>query len=275
MRYGQDFVVGGPAHWAALGMISAICLAVAGAGLRVQRWEERDRRRFEAALASGLVLIWCMLQGRYLLPDRLRWDWSLPLQICNVVALLAPLAVWNRSAYARAILYHVGLGICPVALVLPVLHAGFARPDYWIFWSYHGGIIVAAVYDRVARHYRPTWRDWQRTAATILIFSPTVLAVDLLVKGDYAFLGNNPHPSAFARAFGPWPWRDLRIVMSALCTTALVGGLGRCSIRSAISRFAMKLASAVMPNSPGSADPRPDSRARVQTPDVELLRGAA
>src|SRR5271170_5819106 len=165
---------------------------------------ERILRGALAALAVG-----------YWLAYNIWWNWhgidlrdGLPLQICDINGLIAPLALLTGWRWARATLYFWTAALTLQAFIQPALTAGPASPIFWAFWIAHTIIAASAVYDIAVLGFRPSWRDLGRAVAASAVYVALVVPLDVWLGANYDFLGNPADPSEvplFVAALGPWP----------------------------------------------------------------------
>ena len=143
-----------------------------------------------------------------------------PLQLCHWNAVAAALLLLTRWEALRPIVYFWGFALSTQALITPSLTEGPAIYPFWFFWSTHGIIVGAALYDVFARGYRPTLRDYCIACAAAALYVAIVLPLDLAFDWNYGFVGRSkPEVRSIVDALGPWPGRLAIIV--ALVATAM------------------------------------------------------
>jgi len=145
---------------------------------------------------------------------------GLPLQICDVNGVIAPLVLLTQQRWLRATLYYWAFALSTQAFIQPALQVGPANPIFTWFWAQHTIILAYAVYDLVVLHFRPQWRDLMRCTAVSAVYLAVVVPLNLLLGSDYGFLGNWPAQDIppFVAALGPWPARAVILVL--LCFAA-------------------------------------------------------
>jgi hypothetical protein len=138
-------------HALAVAVCALLIAAPALVGRRLLKNGEPALRR---ALAALVVCYW--------LADSIWWNWNgldllngLPLQLCDVNGLIAPLALVTGWRWARAALYFWTAALTVQAFIQPALTAGPASLVFWSFWTAHTIIAACAVYDVVVRGFRP------------------------------------------------------------------------------------------------------------------------
>jgi hypothetical integral membrane protein (TIGR02206 family) len=201
----------------------AVCaVLIAAPALVGRKLDKGGERALGGTLAALAVCYW--------LAYNIWWNWhgvdlrtGLPLQLCDINGLLAPLALVSGWRWARATLYFWTAALTLQAFIQPALTAGPASPVFWAFWTAHSLIAACAVYDVVVRGLRPDWSDLRRamvvSAGYVVILAP----LNHLLGSDYGFIGN-PAPDVkvppFVLMLGPWPARA--IVLLALAVLGFV-----------------------------------------------------
>ncbi|NVO16431.1 MAG: TIGR02206 family membrane protein [Rhodoplanes sp.] len=145
------------------------------------------------------------------------WNWSgidivagLPLHICDVGGLIAPLALLSQKRWLRATLYFWAFALTTQAFIQPTLAQGPASLLFWCFWTAHTIIFGYAVYDIAVLGFRPDWSDFRRAAGFTLGYVGLVFAVNVVLGSNYAYVGNPADTSLippFVALLGPWPAR--------------------------------------------------------------------
>jgi hypothetical integral membrane protein (TIGR02206 family) len=93
-------------------------------------------------------------------------------------------------------------------LFTPDLLDGPARIGFWLFWANHFAVVGAALYDVIARGYRPTWRDFAIAVRLGLAYVAIVLPLDVALGLNYGYLGRSrAGQPTLVDVLGPWPWR--------------------------------------------------------------------
>jgi hypothetical integral membrane protein (TIGR02206 family) len=205
------FVPYGGLHALALVICAVAIAAPTGIASLLDRKAEIILRGALAALAVA-----------YWLAYTIWWNWhgldprtGLPLQLCDVNGLLAPLALLTGWRAARATLYFWTAALTVQAFIQPALTAGPASLVFWAFWTAHSLIAACAVYDIVVLGYRPCWPDLGRAVLASAAYVALVVPINAWLGSNYGFLGN---PAAvdeippFIHALGPWPQRAIVLV---------------------------------------------------------------
>ena len=204
-------------HLATVLFFAALWLALVVIGRRVAGGPLAARWR--GCLCAWMALAWLAANGGQLLPSVYVASENLPLQICDIAGILAPLALWRRSRLLLGVLYFWGLGFRVQAIATPDLHHGPASIAFWMFWIPHANITGAAVYALVVEGFRPRWRECAQAYALALLYLALILPFDLLTGFNYGYVGpvTLPQPTLLD-LLGPWPWR-----IGAMMAAALAG----------------------------------------------------
>lgn len=192
--------------WSAAAVVVSVLLgrnwvAQGGAGL--------VKERTLAAAWAGFVVcvnLWSIVYWH--LPGEFDIKVSLPIQLCDIACLIAPLVFLTEWRTPRALIFFWGLSLSIQAFVTPTLEEGPAHMKYSLFWLVHLSIVGSAVYDLAVRRYRPTLRDLLVTIAATVLYALAMIAVNHRLDSNYGLIGNQlrsrPTPIDL---LGPWPQR--------------------------------------------------------------------
>ena len=212
-----------PYGWLHLAAVCGCAAVITGVVLAGRRLDEPRLARLRHSLGVfGLV---------YWLAYNIWWNrhgidvaTGLPLQICDINGVIAPLALLTLSRRLRATLYFWAFALTTQAFIQPALQFGPANPIFWWFWAQHTIILGYAVFDLVVLGFRPNWRDCGRACAAGAAYLAIVVSLDLWLGADYGYLGNLPPDRIppFVAALGPWPARAIAVVALATAAFAVV-----------------------------------------------------
>ena len=209
-------------HIAAVSICALVVVALTMAGRIL-------RNTHETALRCGLGIFGLL----YWISYNVWWDRhapdlaaALPLHICDLNGVIAPLALLTLNRWLRATCYFLdlraddpGLHRQPDSLLVRS-----ASSSGW-FWAQHTIIIACAVHDIAVLGFRPNWRDLGRAYAVSAIYLTTDVPVNFLLGTNYGYIGNPLPPEKippFIDALGPWPLRAIIVVVLAAIGFALV-----------------------------------------------------
>lgn len=199
------------------------CFAVIAALIAIgRRLSPAAERRYRWGLAIFAFSVWTIYN--------IAWNWNgvdyrfgLPLHICDVSEILAPLALITQNRWIRATLYFWATALTTQAFIQPTLTFGPASILFWCFWIAHTIILGYAIYDLVVLRFRPDWSDYRRAAIVSFAYMALVLPINIALNANYGYVGNPPPPAAippFIAALGPWPGRV--VILMALIAIAYV-----------------------------------------------------
>jgi hypothetical integral membrane protein (TIGR02206 family) len=193
-------------------IVVAIVTLVAAARLRPGRWTNT------AAILLGLLVIvnesaWFVWIG---LRHQFDVSWSLPLQLCDVAAVITALALWLRTPLLVELTYFWGIAGTANGLITPDISDHWPSFPFVQYFIQHGAIPAAALFLVVGLRITP--RPW----AVLRVYALTVglLAIDalanLVTNGNYMYLRSTPGVRSVLNLMGPWPWYIVGAAVLAL-----------------------------------------------------------
>jgi len=206
----RRFVPFGAEHW--LGAAMAVAGAVALALWVRRAGSARLDRATRWALAAACVAFEAFgiaLTG------------VLPLHLCDISILIAPVVLLTGNRYAFELLYFWGLGGAPQALAQPPLFSGFPARICIAFFLGHGLILASALYATLAMRLRPT--PWSVVSVWLLTnaYALLIIPVNLALGTNFLLIMRKPATPSLLDLMGPYPYYML--VLDALA--AAVFGL--------------------------------------------------
>lgn len=209
-------------HLAALALLTiltAISIKLARRTINTPR--EKILRRSLATLGLITFTTSCIF---YILPDRRDWSVSLPIQMCDLVALIAPLAILTAARTLRTLLHFWGFALCTQFFFTPV-HAPGTTP-FIIGWLLHGGILLLAITDAAGLRYKPARRDLAFALIAGTLYAAIMFTLNRATGFNYGYVGpTKPGTPTIVDALGPYPLRVLWIILiaaTALCIVMLI-----------------------------------------------------
>ena len=207
-------------HLAALGVL----VATTGLAVWVPRHVgERATVAMSRALALVILAGWIGEQVADIVEGIWSVEFTLPLQLTDVVSVTAVIALWHPRPLLVELTYLWALTASLQATVTPDLARTFPSAFYFTYFGYHVGAVVAAfllVFGR--RLYPRRGAAWRVFAATLVVAVVAGIA-NLVSGGNYMYLRHKPLHSSLLDVMGPWPWY---IVETAVLGLALLLALG-------------------------------------------------
>lgn len=204
LEYNTLFTTFGAQHLLMLAFTAAASWALP---LYANRFLSEDRRLLVArAMALGLsltVVLWIAI--RIVLGDFDRTT-DLPLDVCNLAALLIPFLMWKPSKRVHEILYFLVLVGTLQATLTPHLFNGFPNFTFIKYWIVHGGLIVYVVYITASFKFFPDRRSLLKAFAWLHVYAVGVFIANLLLGSNYFYIMRKPPTASLLDVLGPWPW---------------------------------------------------------------------
>lgn len=187
--------------------VIALGILISIAGVRAKRAGRLQLfSRGFGVLLSGL---WVIYNIYNFLPAHFRVDTSLPLHICDFMAIIASISlIIKPNQKTSALLYFCALALTTQAIITPTGDQDPTAFRFWLFWFLHGGIIAAAIFDLAVRSYRPVFKDYLFVVCCDLLYVAIILPLDIIMGWNYGFIGNiKPDTPTIIDVLGPWPQR--------------------------------------------------------------------
>jgi len=186
------------------GLIAALCIT--GRFWRHTPAESTLRR----AIGITALILWIAHQFYWLQPTNFTWSRSLPLHICDLAGLAAPLSILLPSRTLAVLTYFWAMVLTSQGFVTPVLTEGPVHLRFWFFWLTHTAVICIALYSFTAGTLIITARDLIRAILITTAIAFALLMLNLITGWNYAYVGNQQTSQpTLIDALGPWPWRLL------------------------------------------------------------------
>jgi len=214
----RPFVPCGGEHWLglalSLGLGAALVWAVRRSGSR--RLDRATRWALAAACAGGelFLLAWWLAHGARLAN-------LLPLHMCDVTVVLAPVVLLTGHWLCYELLYFWGFGGAVLALLTPAVSWGFPAVHCVCFFALHGLIVASALYATVVMRLRPTLRSLLRAWLLAIAYGLLLIPANLAMGTNYMFVLEKPRTPSLLDAMGPWPWYILVASLVALVAMGL------------------------------------------------------
>lgn len=222
----------GPFHAVALGSCLAIIIVWCALGRRLRALDTLDGGRREPRARTGVALLFLAWQGFAtawrLLPGQFDLHESLPLHLCRLAGVIAPVALLTLDRRARALTFFWGLGLSTQGYLTPMWHDGLATVAFWLYWAGHTVIVGSAVYDLAVLGYRPGARDLGFAVALGVAVTVAIALLNLALGTNYCYLGRADYAgTSVADLLGDWPVRPIAIITLAAGFFAVMHALSR------------------------------------------------
>lgn len=205
----------GAEHLAVLGIIVGFIAILVW--LTRHGWE-RSARALEIALAVALLLCWPVNVLVAWQMGTLNATNSLPLQLCDLAAIIGGIALLKRGQEMCELLYFWGLAGTLQGLITPALGVSWPHPRFIMFFILHGTVVAAALQTVIGRGIIPKRGAVRRAMGWIVVYALVAGAVDFVLVHifhdniNYGFLCAKPPTASLLDALGDWPWYLLWLV---------------------------------------------------------------
>jgi hypothetical integral membrane protein (TIGR02206 family) len=215
----RQFTPYGLSHWLVLVTFAA------GAALLVTVGRHHSgptaARRFGRGFAVVIGVLYVAIRLVSMVPPSL--GRSVPLDLSDLVSVVAAYALWTHRHWAFALTYHWGLLLTTQALVFPA-HTGpdFPHVGFLGFWAIHLLVLWAAVYLTWGLGLRPDWRSYRITVAVTVVWAVLTFGFNSIAGTNYGFLNAKPATPSLLDVLGPWPSYLVPVAVLVLGAWALM-----------------------------------------------------
>ena len=212
--------------FSALHLATVLCFAglwwlLIVVGLRLR--DQPLRTSWRNALSAWVLGSWVLANAVQFLPEYFEADVVLPLQVCDIVGLLAAWVVWRPGGTPATLVHFWGLGFSMQAVLTPDISQGPGGISFWTFWVPHANLLGAACYSLAVDGFRPRWRDAVVAFGWSLVYLAVLLPFDLVTGFNYGYVGpGKPTTPSLLDVLGPWPWRLLSMAAVTASVFALL-----------------------------------------------------
>ena len=201
-------------HLVMILFVIGLAWGVVAWGRRVKNCDVAGRR-----LGGALLVIWLLYNLYYFQPVNFAWERSLPLQVCDILAVVAAAVLLRPFRLGRSLVYVSAIPLTSQAILTPTGNQDPTDLRFWLYWVLHAGIISCSLYDVAVKYYRPTARDFLLVLLIDVGYVAAILPLDLAFGWNYGYLGpSTPEGRTVIDVLGSWPRRVVLMI-------ALVVGL--------------------------------------------------
>lgn len=133
----------------------------------------------------------------------------LPLQLCDLTALIAGFALFTRNPTLCLLTYFWGLAATFQALITPALNVGFPEWPFITFFIQHFAIVITAVYLPAVGIWspaRPLWKDPLKANAWLAVYLLVAMTANHMLGTNFGFIFHPPDNPSLFDYLGHWPW---------------------------------------------------------------------
>lgn len=192
-----------------------VCAAIVVVFIIIARRSPRHAHAARLVYGWFALLLWLGANIYWCIPPQLSPAQSLPLHLCDVAGVIAPIALLTRAHWARVIMYFWGLVLSSQGFLQPTLRAGPATLEFWLFWATHLVIVGTPIFLMATRQLRLVRRDLYLTFAISCLYFVVMFFFDWATGYNYGYIGPKlpAQGGDMLRVLGPWPIRPFMILL--------------------------------------------------------------
>ncbi len=151
------------------------------------------------AMGCSFLIILRLVTGVFEIED------DLPLHICRILSLTAPIVIWRWNRYWLGIFYFWILAGTLNANITPDIDFGFPHYEHITYWLMHSFLVILPIYYVIVMKVRINWTDLKNAFWMANVFMLSTLGINLLIGSNYMYTVNKPPVASILDYFGPWP----------------------------------------------------------------------
>ena len=199
----QSFVMFGNEH-----LITVLFFAVTGMlfikwALTLPKNKQHLVGNIFAFSLAFTVLVWTFLKI-YLNGFDIKHD--LPLNLCNLTALLLPIFTLTRKKLYYEIVFFWILAGTTHAVLTPDLSDAFPHYVFLKYWYVHAGLILFVFYATFVYNMRPTLKSPIKSFVALQGYIILMFAVNYTIGSNYFYTNQKPNSSSALDFLGEWPY---------------------------------------------------------------------
>lgn len=175
---------------------------------------ERQQKTTAQILGVAGIGIWVMSGVYYSIPPQLKPEESLPIQACDLLALITAITMLRPTRLLRAVTYFGAFGLTLQAFITPVIDTGPDTFKFYVFWLLHASIVFCALFDLIVRGFRPNAKDLGLAVGFWAVYGAIMIILNWSTGWYYGYLGPTIPKNAegtILKYLGPWPVRPVSI----------------------------------------------------------------
>ena len=138
-------------------------------------------------------------------------NWGLPLQLCDITALVTGFGLLTGHRFALEWGYFLGLSATLLTTFSPDLEHDFPHVEFWCFFLTHALVSVAVLYSAFGLDRRPRPGAGFRVWAGVNLYGLAAIAINLRLSSNYLYICWKPGVHSPFDYLGPWPFYVLAL----------------------------------------------------------------
>ena len=159
----------GQSHFYAVFAATILLIILISAAKRLSDQQNLMVSRGLSLLLCTTVVAWSLLHIRF---GRFSADESLPLSICNLFALIAPLLFWIPHQKRFEVVYYFVFSGTLQAIITPDPSSGYPSYSFFKYWILHCGLIIIVAHYLMALKLYPSAQGIVRAFIWLNLYLP-------------------------------------------------------------------------------------------------------
>jgi hypothetical integral membrane protein (TIGR02206 family) len=173
---------------------------------------------FALALAASVVSEIAAARAE----GRLELEIFLPLQLCDLNALLAVVSLLTLDRRASSLLYFFAVAGTLPGMITPELPVGFPAFRFLAYFATHGLVVASALVLVFGFRLVPHPRDFRLAFVALNLYAGLITLVNLGLDTNYLYLRRKPVSPTPFDVLGPWPYYILTLEAAFLAVFFLL-----------------------------------------------------
>ena len=204
-----------------LGALTVFALCMLATVWCIRNFDERQNLLFSRRISIFLVITVVIFSAIKIYFNRFNLLIDLPISLCNLFAVLAPLLFWRPNQRRLEVIYFLVMAGTLQAMLTPDLYVGFPSNEFFKYWIVHGGLVVLVIHNIFAFQMYPRFKGVVITFAWVNVYSAALYGLNLLMDANYFYLVHKPGNASILDLLGPWPLYILVAELVAMVFFAL------------------------------------------------------
>ena len=188
-----------------LGALTVFALCILATVWCIRNFDERQNLLFSRRVSIFLMITVVVFSVIKIYFNRFNLLIDLPISLCNLFAILAPLLFWRPNQRRLEVIYFLVMAGTIQAMLTPDLYVGFPSNEFFKYWIVHGGLVVLVIHNIFAFQMYPRLKGILITFGWLNVYSLALYGLNLLMGANYLYLMHKPGNASILDLLGPWP----------------------------------------------------------------------
>lgn len=130
---------------------------------------------------------------------------DLPLHLCRILGVIAPVIVYSNNRIFIQIFIYIALAGTLNAMITADPGFGFPHYEYFLYWVYHGGIILVALFAWTVMKIRLNMFSGLMAFLSINVYFVFVHLINVWLSSNYMYSRHKPPVTTLMDHLGDWP----------------------------------------------------------------------